>query len=280
MILFCLPTPTRLQKDFEYNTANCSAGALPNDYPIRIRKEWADSLNAATDDPASTVLTNFIDEAFGNMSYSESGSSTEPVLLSQIISSAVADGLARIGSEFRVDSSRKGTVVACYHGWCSHYLLKESHDLDEDDALDTFPEPADIETKWTRVSFPVNRYGYGWKYNTVTAKVATAFLILHAIVILIHCCVLIYTGTTYSFASSIGELTALALNSKPPATLKATSAGISSRSTWTRSTAVREVRGNGYQPDRLEIAIDEGLHKCVEDDESPYQRPVAGKSYE
>lgn len=90
---------------------------------------------------------------------------------------------------------------------------------DGDQLLQSFAEPANVDDVWTRISFPVKRYGYAWSFNTVTIKVATAVLLLHAVIILVHSCVLLFTGRTYAYASSLGELVALAFSSQPPASL-------------------------------------------------------------
>ena len=82
--------------------------------------------------------------------------------------------------------------------------------------LRSFPRPSDIDTSWTRISFPVKRYGYGWSMNTAAVTIATAILIVHVVVVLAHCCVLIISGFSYSYVGSLGDLVALALNSHVP----------------------------------------------------------------
>ena len=113
--------------------------------------------------------------------------------------------------------------------------------------LYSFPEFAGIDGQGFHF-LCMKRYAYEWICPTVTTKVAVALLILHAIVILVHCCVLDYTGISYSFAGSIG---ALMLNSKPPVILESPSAEVSNGSKWARSTAVRAVYGDGNQADRF-----------------------------
>lgn len=78
------------------------------------------------------------------------------------------------------------TITLCRRGWCSqgyfvdnllgpailngtvHDFFAYYHELDytiwqnvTGNILHSFPEPADIVTSWTQVSFPVQRYGYG-----------------------------------------------------------------------------------------------------------------------
>jgi len=267
--------------------------------PIRIRKEWADSLNAADHNSTSTVLANFINDGMRKYKEQELGLAWPAYGQSVMLSKAVADGLARIGSEYRVNYVVNRETTICRKGWCSRGPFLNpplgpsilNGTVAEYDTyyprllpnntgqiLESFPEPADIGDVWTRISFPVKRYGYGWGFGTVTIKVATAVLILHAAIIIIHSCILIFTGRSYSYASSLGELLALAFNSKPPATFKSTSVGISQGSTWARSTAVREDYWKEHEADRLKLVV-EDLHKGAEK-ESLYRRPIVGKRHE
>ena len=175
-------------------------------------------------------------------------------LILSIIISVVVE--FRVDTYTKRDTLSKAIAVIYRHKWCSRLMEQirgyyRPSPLLKKIELYSFSEPVDIEYIWTRISLPMKRYGYGWIYPTVTTKVAVALLVLHATVILVHCCVLVYTGISYSFAGSIGELMALTLNSKPPAMLEAASAEVSNGSTWARSTAVREVCGNGNHADRF-----------------------------
>ncbi len=222
-----------------------------------------------------------------------------------ILSKAIADGLARIGSEYRVNPlySYEREVTVCRNRWCSSGAFVNpgmdpailngtvgqyssyTRDLrtlpwtDEDQLLQSFAEPANVDDVWTKISFPVKRYGYAWSFDTVTIKIATAVLMLHALIIIIHSCVLLFTGRSYAYASSLGELVALAFNSRPPAALRSTSVAIGKGASWARSTAVRESHGQEKDGvDRLQLVVDEGLHTGVENG-LLHRRPVAGKRY-
>ena len=98
---------------------------------IDIRREWAESLNAATKN-SSTVMANLIDQA---MQKFRQGSTGTPVSTqSKILSMAVADGIARVGAEFKanlgidkVKSCAGGlsydvgsnNITICRGDWCS-----------------------------------------------------------------------------------------------------------------------------------------------------------------
>ena len=73
-------------------------------YPAgHVRKDWADSLNAATRN-SSSVMTDLIDKAMRRF---HQGSTGTPVLaISKILSMAVADGMARIGAEYYANAEQ------------------------------------------------------------------------------------------------------------------------------------------------------------------------------
>ena len=72
---------------------------------------------------------------------------------------------------------------------------------------------------------------------------------------------------------------ALPFNSKPEKALGATSAGISSESTWKRPTAIRGISGDELQGDRLEFVIEESKPEDAEE-EFVYRLPAGEKKYE
>lgn len=287
--------------------ANDSAGTT-SEYPVaRIRKDWADSLNAASAN-SSTVLAELVDSAMlvahGQATHPGEGVEAQ----SKILSMAVADGLARIGAEYNVNKGiydpMNSTFTLCRKGWCSqgyfvnsafgpailngsvndsstsYEILSQGFWVNVTGNIPhSFPEPADIGTSWTQVSFPVHRYGYGWGFDTVAVKVATAVLILHAVIIIAHCCLLIYSGVAYSFIGSLGDLVALALISKPPSTFSSTSVGIARRSTWSQPTTVKEVGAKDYGISRLALVLGGDL-EATDEKAISHRRPQVGRGYE
>lgn len=299
----------------EVNAANAKARAhqstYKKQYPFTIRKAWADALNPASNTSDTTVLAQLLQDGAAKAGPDPMGdfapalnfpSSVQAVILSK----AVADGLSRIGAEYRVNPlvSSARNVTVCRNEWCSSGIFVNPpigpgilngtvanwndyfEDFsygdwpDDEQILHSFSEPENVDSVWTRVSFPVKRYGYAWSSNTVTVKVATAVLMLHVLVIGIHCCFLLITGLSYSYASSLGELIALALNSRPPTVLKSASVAIVKSASWTRPTAVRETPGRQEDAvDRLELVADEDIGESVEKG-SLHRRLVAGKRYQ
>ncbi|MCJ1292310.1 hypothetical protein MMC34_003860 [Xylographa carneopallida] len=225
---------------------------------------------------------------------------------SVILSKVIADGLARIGSEFRISNATTNdmnAITVCHKGWCSqgpfsrlstgpmvgNGTWREYQDFSNggiEDAqypdapvLRSFPQPSGIDTAWTRVSFPIERYGYGWGLNSTTVVVAAAVLVLHALIIVVHCGVLVATGYHYRYAGTLGELLALALGSRQPAALVSTCAGISKGGTWKLVVAVREVREQGSKDGRLELVAGESLGEGMEHG-LLCRRPVVDREYD
>ena len=267
-----------------------------------LRKSWADALNAAngtsnSTSNSTTVLTKFLDA--GMRSYSaEVNPATDGDWpgygQSLLLATAVANGLAAIGLEFNQNAT------ACRGGWCSsgpffdtnlgHMLYNSTmkdaygncpsttyqHNIyvnatSDQQMLVSFKEPdtATRKAQWTKLAFPIKMYGYGWGFNTVTVKIATAVLLLHAVVILTHVCIMVVSGRSYSYASYLDELIALALQSRPTKVFRsgADAAAGEGKSdwkqggAWSRKTAVRQVSRNEYEVDHLELVVSDVFEK-------------------
>ena len=276
---------------------------------ITIRKAWADALNPTSNTSDTSILAQFLRDgaakAPDNAGYDVTIGKVSGIMEATLLSKAIADGLSRIGAEYRVNPLRgiERNATMCHNGWCSSgpFAIAQSRptilnstysegreflgdfayiDMDESTMLHSFPEPEDASSVWTRVSFPLSHYGYAWSFNTKTVKIATANLMLHALIIVIHCCFLLVSGRSYFYASSLGDLIALALNSTPPAAMESASVAIRKGASWTRPTAVRETRRRGDMGiDRVEIVTDDDVGESVEKDPL-HRRLVPGKRYQ
>ena len=207
-----------------------------------------------------------------------------------MLSVAVSNGLAAIGLEF----SRN--VTACRSDWCSQgpyysktwqYVIingtgKEGFDsCDYSSGLQTYPakdpdDPAHLlqsfkeppkafrDAQWTQLSFPVFKYGYGWGFSSITVKLATALLILHALIIVLHVGHSLFSGVSYHYASSLAELVALALESDPAASdcgyVDSVMRG--KRAIWDRKTMIRQVvaeaPGDQHAVEKIELVVADG----------------------
>lgn len=84
--------------------------------------------------------------------------------------------------------------------------------------LHSFPKPANADEKWTRISFPVRKYGYAYSFSGITMYLSVALLGLHVVMVLVHVvyCVVI-DCQTFDFGGSLGSLLVLALGDGAPA---------------------------------------------------------------
>lgn len=276
-----------------------------------IRKSWADVLNPTSNTSTTSVLAQLLQDG-ADEAHKQGGERFDGtniyggIIQSIILSKAFAEGIARIGAEFRVHplTPDQRNITVCRSKWCSSgpYLnpgtkpkifngtWSEWRDYAPElgygqwqeglQLFRTYPQPDDVATAWTRLSFPMKRYGYAWSFSTKTVKAATAILMLHTFIIAIHCCYLLFTGRSYNFASSLGDLVALALNSQAPAALKSASVASDKGASWARQTTVREYQGREKDGiDRLELVTNEDGVKSLEDG-SLHRRIVAGKRYQ
>lgn len=202
-------------------------------------------------------------------------------LISNLLSRAIADGIARIGSEYSFfDWASQGEVTVCRNGWCSRgpvifdsspqitnwtcTMLMQYRGFDEP-CLDpskmlsnSFPQPANVDQNWTRITMPIHRYGYGYGFSGAEGgtpvKIAAAVLLFDALIILLHCGFVIFYGQSFAFTESLGELLRLALRSRPTAAASADDTTTSDKSIWTKPTRIRAVHGNDGR-DRLEMLV-------------------------
>lgn len=226
---------------------------------------------------------------------------TESIILFKVI----VDDLTRIDDEYRVNSlySYEREVTVCRNRWCSSEAFVNSEinsailnetvrqyrsytdDLrtlswtNEDQLLQSFVELANVNDVWTKIFFSVKRYDYAWSFDIVIIKIATMILMLHALIIIMHSCVLLFTDRFYVYASSLEKLVTLTFNSRSSVILRSTSMIINKDASWTRSTAVRESHEQKKNDvDHLQLVVDENLHTDVEN-ELLHRRLIAGKRY-
>ena len=259
--------------------------------PIRmvLRKEWANSLNPAMPNSSTTLFATLMEQAYNTSGFQDSPADsvgeTQVQVSSRVVSAVIADSLGRIGSELPANWG----VIICRKGWCStsapqyafsgnpvlfngtvgewnavasngargYWGASNSSGFDPSlQVMYSFPQPPDFNTKWTEISLQVNRYGYGWGFRNKIVNAAAAFLILHAIIIFAHCCHLIIYGKCSSYAGSIGELLALALQSAPAQILQSSTLGTPpDKGIWSQPAALRRVKGSDGHRDQYQIVL-------------------------
>ena len=121
-------------------------------------------------------------------------------------------------------------------------------------------------TKWTEIKWEVQRFGYGWGFNSSTTLYLSAtILLLHAVLAILHVCFAISGKWSTNSWTNTRELLALAMNSAPSRRLNNTSAGIRKRATWQEVVRIREV--------------DDTVLQLVFDDAVTGEKPKLGKKY-
>ena len=100
------------------------------------------------------------------------------------------------------------------------------------------------------MAFTVQRNGYGYGFEGIPIKLATAALILYLVLVLAHVVFICASPQTYHGYSNMGEMLAVAWNSAPSKELKNTSAGIEKTRTWKHVVKVEECAD-----DHLQLAV-------------------------
>jgi len=251
--------------------------------PINIRKAWVDALNAFDSSANTTVLASYISK--GSSQYKTSLRGTDwngyPIFgQALLLSTALTNDISIIGLEVGKTivgcrdkqciqgpyySERDGyviyndtneeTVTAC--GLAGLELL-HNHSLASQPML-SFKKPSRAvrDSEWTKLSFPVFSYDYGWGFDAVTVRIAAAVLVLHACIIVIHVAYMLLKSMDYNYMNSFEELLVLAMKSRSSDVPAPTSLGWGGgRKAWDRKIAVRQIFGDGARRmDRLEIVM-------------------------
>ena len=116
----------------------------------------------------------------------------------------------------------------------------------------------------------VQRNGYGYGFDGLPIKLATAVLLMYLVLVLAHVIFICVQRRTYRGYSNMGEMLALAWNSAPAKELKNTSAGIEKTRTWKHVVKV-EVCAD----DHLQLTISDNGH----DDRTAHRIPRTGIKY-
>ncbi|KAI1856216.1 hypothetical protein JX265_011728 [Neoarthrinium moseri] len=171
--------------------------------------------------------------------------------IAAIISLAMADGLSRVsygsrGYAMALDDRDPANLTMVD-------LLKQAGSQNIGPEAN-FTQEAIERNNYVSLTFAVRRYGWGYGYNTKTAKFAISVLMIHGVV---ASCYIIYGLFHWLFnqwsSSSwgdVGELFALAMLSSEPRALRGAGAGIDEWDTWKLDVMVR-VKGD----ERVELVF-------------------------
>ena len=219
--------------------------------PIIVTEDWASYLNPSIKYLNTTVINELMTQDPGSIQHQRDKAQI-------ILAEMVANGLSRIGST----SQLQGTV-------------KQVTEPDQSIGLDgnywfagkgnnVFQVDPDESKDWVkfRVSTTVN--GYAYNTHGVAPKVAICLLLLYCLVALIHIIYAGISGISSTCWDSIGEVTALAMNSTPTVALRNTCAGITELNIFklpVRVLAFRDEEGDG---EHLELVFGNQDEKTLE----------------
>ena len=217
---------------------------------VTVTEEWAQYLNPSLANVNTTLFHHLMDSHLIEVDIAISAKI--------ILSSLLANGLARIGSTSQLQGTPR-TIVGS----------DGSEDLDgnywfsgKGSAFIVDP----VESKdW--VKFRVYSTFEGFAYNTrgVPPKVAISFLLAYCVFALAHILYAGITGISSTCWDSIGEVTALAVNSTPSTLLRNTCAGITELSIFKIPVRVLAVRdGENIDGEHLELVFGELDEKSIQ----------------
>lgn len=174
------------------------------------------------------------------------------ITFSRILSMAVVDGLALLGSEIE-----PGFVTKYPNG-----TLKMSSPVTN---LVSRLDGTDDELQdWLKLDFGVQRFGYGYSWNqSPTVRFGITVLLVYAalatgfILYVLHRTLIRREWTSGSWGN-MGELLALAVNSTPSRRIQNTCAGITRRPTWRQIVSIRE----SHNTQHLELVFREDEMEC------------------
>lgn len=174
--------------------------------------------------------------------------------IAQLLAKSIANGLSRIGAQYAADrfsnaiSLNEITICNEDTRWCSQgpWLANgfmplavvantSRHEVvsyfsqsfttepyyswwnDSSPIMRPFSKPVDADVKWTRIEFPVRRYGYAYALQGITTYLSVALLCLHAAIVVVHVVYRVaFDCQIFDFGGSLGSLLLLAMGDSAP----------------------------------------------------------------
>ena len=220
---------------------------------VVVTEEWANYLNPSVRYLNTTVFNNLME--VNVTSYS---TRSQEVQAEIILAAMVANGLARIGSSSLLQGTLKEIIEPDQSiGFDGNYWFAgKGNNVFQVDPL--------MAKDW--VKFRVSSTVEGYAYNTqgTTTKLAISFLLAYCLIAIAHIIYAGISGMSSTCWDSIGEVTALAMNSTPTAALRNTCAGITELNIFklpVRVLAFRDAEGDG---EHLELVFGDLDEKTLE----------------
>ena len=221
--------------------------------PIIVTQEWASYLNPLITHLNTTIFNNLmgLNPASGSIRHQIDKAEI-------ILAEMVANGLSRIGSTSQLQGSvRDFTQPDRSVGLDGNYWFAGKGNK----VFQVDP----VESKnWVklRVSTTVNGYAYN-THNNIT-KLAIGLLLAYCLVALIHIFYAGISGISSTCWDSIGEVTALAMNSTPTTALRNTCAGITELNIFKLPVRVLTFRDEEGDGEHLELVFGDLDEKTLE----------------
>lgn len=216
---------------------------------VTVSEEWAEYLNPSVSGLNTTV--------FHHLMTSGSAVLGDAQVASIALTSLVANGLANIGSDTHIQGNLKSTTNPDGSaGIDGEYWFSGKGNVFTVDPIES--------KNW--VKFHVESTVEGYAYNTsgAASKVAICFLVLYCVVAMTHTLYAVVSGISSTCWESIGEVTALAMNSTPTTILRNTCAGISELKIFKLPVRVLAIRDDEGDAEHLELVFGNVDEKSVE----------------
>ena len=217
--------------------------------PITLTEDWAKYLNPSLSYANTTVFDTLMTS---NLTEVDISISAEIVL-----TGLIANGLSRIGSRSQLQGDLKTIIEPDGStGLDGNYWFSGKGNV-------FVVDPVESED-WVKLHVSSVFQGYAYNTHGLTPKLAIGFLIAYCLFALAHVLYAAVSGISSTCWDSIGEVTALAVNSMPTTLLRNTCAGIAELGIFklpVRVLAICDEEGDG---EHLELVFGTTDEKTVE----------------
>ena len=193
-------------------------GIVPSWPRITIASEWAKLLNPSIPGQDSTVFSEMTSTAGMWNTSLASQPYNYPFIVESILSTMVANGLAR----YSYNTSMIGTLKLD-DLWYKNFLPSSGRIGWGGDAYTVTDDERQAATMFTMYAAD---YGYAYSNHGATQKAAIVVLLVYSILAMGHVCYSGKTGWTSTAWDTMPEIAALAMSSKQTAKLRNTGTGI------------------------------------------------------
>ncbi|KAL8824191.1 MAG: hypothetical protein Q9191_005234 [Dirinaria sp. TL-2023a] len=246
-----LPGPTRTTyAPAAEMSADSNFFVLPI-YPKRqmnVSLSWSQYLNPFVSDLNTTVFHQLMKSNLTNR---------DPAVSARVIlSSLLANGLARIGIEsslqgnLKMANNSKGKSVMDSDAW---FRGQDAFIVDPQESKD-----------WVKLQVQSTFEGYAYNTSGTGPKISIVFLSIYCAFAIAHTCYAGISGISSTCWDSIGEVTALAMNSAPTTLLRNTSAGLADSKVYRLPARIFAKSDDAGEGEHLELVLGEQDEKTVE----------------